>query len=652
MKPAGSTAPVFPFTALVGQEKMKLALLLVSIHPQIGGLLIRGQKGTAKSTAVRGLAAMMASLSEPRRSILVELPLGATEEMVVGTIDFEAALREGKSFFLPGLLHRAHEGMLYVDEANLLDDHLVDCILDATESGVNYIEREGLSIRHPSRFALVGSMNPEEGELRPQLLDRFGLAVEVEGDADIENRVMLMRRRESFDRDQAAFILAFQEADRQSAERIAYAKQRVSEVTVPSHLLGFIAEICTVNNTAGHRADLAMERAARALAAWRGRDEVTFEDIQTVAPMALLHRTRQSAPPDLSPPPPPDNDKDSKDRETNPPPLDKSDTAKREPKNDAPSSSNTENQSSDTDDRNSAPPPTDKSETSEDSPEEKVWEVGRTYRVRSIVSEKDKRLRTGSGRRSRSRSGNKHGRYIRSTAKRRNDDIALDATLRAAAPFQVARRKASEQKLAVHIFESDIREKIRERRMGNVLIFAVDGSGSMGANRRMAETKGAVMSLLMDAYQKRDKVSMVVFRGREATIVLPPTGSVHLASRLLTDLPIGGRTPLSAGLCRVETVLSQVKRKDPFVKPIVIFITDGKANAAMGDTPAHLEALSMAAALSQKFEDTRFIVVDTEPKGAVRLELAKDLAVALSADYFEPEELRANELIDIIKENY
>ncbi len=642
---ATKMSQVFPFAALVGQEQMKLALSLLAIHPAIGGLLLRGQKGTAKSTAVRGLAALM---NTPRFR-WVDLPLGATEEMVVGAVDFEAALKHGEHRFLPGLLQRVHGGVLYIDEVNLLDDHLVDCILDASESGVNRVEREGLRICHPSRFALVGSMNPEEGELRPQLLDRFGLAVEVVGDADPERRVSLMRRRERFDRCQAELLAAFQKETEAMRARIAYARTIIDRVAVPGRLIGFIVEICRGNNVAGHRADLAIARAARAHAAWMGRDEVTEEDIQTVAPLALLHRARDEAPPTPPEPPPQSDSEKNDDTQTEAPEQ----SGERENAHDSGDDKDSGDRPLSRDD-NQTPDAPDETEHHDfgTSEEETVFDVGASFRVRALPSKNDQKRRCGSGRRTRSRSANKHGRYVRSTTERRNDDIALDATLRAAAPFQLARKAAAASPLAVHIRDSDVREKIRERRLGNVLVFAVDGSGSMGAMQRMVETKGAILSLLLDAYQKRDKVALVVFRGREAEVILPPTGSVSLASRLLTEFPIGGRTPLTAGLGRLSEVLSQVTRKDPTARPIAVVITDGKANAALGEGPAHLEALDIAFKIGRGFEQTRFIVVDTEQKGAVRLGLAKSLANALRADCFEPETLRAHDLVNLVKETY
>ena len=638
---SGPSSVIFPFAALVGQEQMKLALCLSAIHPSIGGLLLRGQKGTAKSTAVRGLAALL-------NERWVDLPLGATEEMVVGTVDLEAALQHGEPRFLPGLLRRAHENMLYIDEVNLLDDHLVDCILDAAESGINRVEREGMQVAHPSVFTLVGSMNPEEGELRPQLLDRFGMAVEVLGDPDPGRRATLMRRREQFDANPLGLAETFREDSEALRARILRARALLERTVLPGRLLGYIVEICRAQNVAGHRADLSVARAARAHAAWMGRDEVNEDDIQVVAPMALLHRTRDAAPPPppAQPPSPPQNPKDDADKKPD------ESGAQQQPADAHPESNAEENAPapSDTDDEaNGAPeaPPTRGNEARD---EETIFEVGAPFRVRSICADTDTKRRCGSGRRTRSRSANKHGRYVRSTTVRRNNDIALDATLRAAAAFQKARRTNDSNTLAIHIRESDIREKVRERRLGNVLVFAVDGSGSMGAMQRMVETKGAIMSLLLDAYQKRDRVALVVFRGQEAKTVLPPTSSIVTASRLLSALPIGGRTPLSAGLCRLSEVLIRILRKDPAARPIAMLITDGKANAAMGDEPAHREAIEIATKMGRRFEQTRFIVVDTEQKGAVRLGLAKTIASALSADCFEPETLRAQDLVTIIKE--
>ena len=675
--PSISTPPIsaparrgYPFSAILAQDDMKLALLLNAINPAIGGVVVRGEKGTAKSTAARGLRELLPRRADGGLPAFVDFPLGATEDMVIGSIDFESAIRDGAPRFQPGILARAHEGVLYIDEVNLLDDHLVDSILDAAESGENIVEREGQSLRHPSRFILVGTMNPEEGELRPQLLDRFGLAVSIVGERDAALRVELLKRREAFDAGPDAFRLAYRDAEAALAQRIAAARERLPEVAIARHLVNFIAEICTRNHVAGHRADIVIARAACAFAAWEGRSDVKADDILKVAPMALLHRTRAGAP-DMPPPPPPppepqeeqEQDAQEDDSSTQPPPEesenpqppDSASPEERPPEADEAADAGQETASA-------APPAPDdaaqddaNTADSEDPPDE-VQEIGATFSVRQIRRPaKDQILRTGSGRRSRSRSASKQGRYIKSTARRQGrNDLALDATLRAAAPYQKARRAradAQARAMAVLVEVDDVREKIRERRIGNFLLFVVDGSGSMGAQRRMVETKAAIMSLLLDAYQKRDKVAMVIFRGRKAEVALPPTNSVERAARLLADLPIGGRTPLSAGLAEAANVLRQVLRKEPNILPLVILMTDGRANAALGEGVPRDEALRIAQALRERFGTTQFAVVDTEAPGVVRLDLARQLAGVLGASYFKVEDLRAEDLVSIAKEH-
>lgn len=645
---------VYPFSAILAQEEMKLALLLNAVNPSIGGVVVRGQKGTAKSTAARGLRDLLPCDEAGRSPAFVDFPLGATEDMVIGSIDFEAAVRSGEVRFQPGLLARAHKGVLYIDEVNLLDDHLVDSILDAAETGANVVEREGQSLRHAARFILIGTMNPEEGELRPQLLDRFGLAVAIEGEADPALRVELLKRREAFDADPDGFLAAHAAAEADLARRIAEARARLGEVRIPNHLVGFITEICTRNHVAGHRADIVIARAAAALAAWEGRSDVSADDILKVAPLALLHRMR-SGTPEMPPPPPPPPEPEDNEDETEAPDDAETPEAEAPPPEGEPEP---QGEGEEAGDEAPAPPPerredaAERPESPDDDPPEDIQEVGAPFTVRKIERQSvDQVLRTGSGRRSRSRSASKQGRYVKSTSRRGRNDLALDATIRAAAPYQIVRRAAAVRELAVHIAEGDIREKVRERRVGNFLLFVVDGSGSMGAQRRMVETKAAIMSLLLDAYQKRDKVAMVSFRHRGAAVVLPPTNSVDRAAKLLADLPIGGRTPLTAGLGEAANVLRQALRKEPSLLPLVIVMTDGRANAGLGAAPPHEEALKAAAALAERYPAAQFVVVDTEAPGVVRLDLARKLAAALGAAYFKVADLRAEDLVSIAKEH-
>ncbi len=668
---------IFPFSAICGQEQLKLALILNVINPGIGGVLIRGEKGTAKSTAVRALAALLPGIAvvrncpyncDPNRPQylcsrcrkgrievthrpvqVVTLPLNATEDRVTGGIDFSRAVRKGTRVAEPGLLAKAHRGILYVDEVNLLDDHVVDIILDSAASGRNVIEREGISLSHASRFVLVGTMNPEEGELRPQLLDRFGLCVEVKAIANKEDRVLLMERREAYDASPQDFIMRFDAENKRIAEQIVRARHTLKTIHVPKHLRSLACQLAIENNVAGHRADLIIEQAARALAALKERHEVTVDDVLEVAPLVLCHRRR-----DAAPPPPPSSEEHDQDHET-PPENNQEETHEQ---HEHPHEEQAEERDSTGIQTDGEAPPEEgegeesnnqeKREGRQEKPLEQVFPVGETFKVRKFTVPKDRLFRRGSGRRSRTRSARNQGRYVKSTSSRNTGDVALDATIRAAAPYQSRRR--NENGLAVVIRPGDVREKIRERRIGNFLLFLVDASGSMGARGRMVASKGAIMSLLLDAYQKRDRIAMVSFRGDKAVVNLPPTSSIELAARYLSEMPVGGKTPLSAGLARSYEVLRGYLMRDPTARPIVLIVTDGRSNVALGEKNPREEALELAGRMAMD-ERVRFIVVDIESPGLIRFGLARKLAIALDAQYFRIEDLKADTLLNVAKEN-
>lgn len=672
----------FPFPAIVGQEDLKLSLLLNAINPRTGGVLIRGEKGTAKSTAVRALASLLPeiemiegcqfSLSPEeatsrcdhcrlcdrqgvvsRRPVrVITLPLNATEDRVAGGIDFEKTTRDGIRTVQPGLLARAHRGILYIDEVNLLDDHLIDVILAAAAEGVNRIEREGVSLAHPARFILVGTMNPEEGDLRPQLLDRFGLCVEIKAETDREARVLTMEQRETFDTGSAEFIERFTAETKELAQRVSNAGLLLPKVHISGRLRVLISELCVEARVAGHRADLIIEQAARSLAAFSERTEVEEEDISRVAPLALRHRQREPAPP---PPPPEEKEYDHHDHSHDKKPPDEQNEQEEQPRNQ-------ENQSGEEEQH---PPDSQsgqdmgESSTGGGNPDEsrepqktvnpdaleKVFKVGTTFKVKPFTATKDRVFRRCSGRRSRSRISGLQGRYVKSTLPRGANDVALDATLRAAAPYQRYRQSTC----AIALRPEDLREKVRERRIGNFLLFVVDASGSMGARGRMTATKGAIMSLLHDAYQKRDKVAMISFNKAEARLNLPPTSSIDLAARLLAEMPVGGRTPLNAALVKADETLRGQLVRDPTSRPIVVLITDGRSNVALGNGKPIDECLELARRLARD-ERIRFILVDTEEQGLIRFGLAVKIADALDGRYFQTEDLKADTLLDLIKD--
>jgi magnesium chelatase subunit D len=680
--------PLYPFSAIVGQERMKLALLLNAVDPAVGGVLIRGEKGTAKSTAARALARLLPEIAvrkgcvfscDParpvewcaacreadsggssiihRRARLVTLPLNATEDMLAGGLDFSATVKDGVRSFQPGLLARAHRGILYIDEVNLLDDHLVDIILDAAASEVNVVEREGLAFRHAAHFAIVASMNPEEGSLRPQLLDRFGLCVQVVSAADPGLRVQLIERREAFETDPGGFCRAFADEERALSDRIRRARRLLPAVGLSSHLREYIGELTMSRHVAGHRADLVIVRAAAAHAALDGRETVEVKDVLEVAELALLHRSRDALPP--APPPRPQN----RDNHESPESPDE-EAPDRSPEDNPGDTASPPPEAADASDQSAAdrsppgppPPPAnrspaDRSETDEGPGQDACFATGDAFQVKRLAPPEDRLARRGSGRRLRTRTADKQGRYVRSRYRPESRDtardVAVDATLRAAAPYQLSRRAAT-GKSNIVIYRRDWREKVREKKIGSFILFVVDGSGSMGARGRMVASKGAVMSLLLDAYQKRDRLAMIAFRRREAQLLLPPTSSVDVAGKLLREMPVGGRTPLSAALVKAhETLLPQLRR-DPNLRPLVILVTDGKANVALDEKNQPVEeSLRLARHIGH---DNRigWIVVDTEERTGVCFGLARRIAAALGGEYYRIDALRASCLVDVV----
>lgn len=676
---------VYPFTAIVGQEKMKKGLILNAINPKIGGVLIRGEKGTAKSTAVRALAVLLPEINvvqgcsfncNPedknhlcnkctkvlnsgqklqtvlRKVQVIELPVSATEDRVAGTLDFQYAVKYGKCKFEPGILAEAHRGIVYVDEVNLLDDHIVDILLDTAAMGINVVEREGVSYSHLSEFVLVGTMNPEEGELRPQLLDRFGLCVEVQGTNELYERVEIIKRRDAFDNDPIDFIEKWQWQEQKLKCEISKAREILHEVTISDENIKLITKLSIEAFVSGHRADIVMDTTARTIAAWHGRKNVIEEDVYEAAELALLHRASQASPPPQEPEPPEKEEESNDEEKKNEEKKSEEEKNEEQPQNEKEQSKN-EKKNSDMEEQqkdeiNEEDQDKDEMNVPPSSGEKEfVFSVGQPFQVKPITYDKDRILRKGSGRRSNTKTASKAGRYIRSTMNRKNNDLALDATLRAAAPYQIYRCRDD---VAVAIESSDIRCKLREKRIGNFLLFVVDASGSMGADRRMEESKGAVLSLLLDAYQKRDKIGMIAFKGDSAEVILPPTNSVELAHKLLEEMPTGGKTPLSSALNKAYEVSKAQLFKDENTSPMLIIISDGKGNVSMGSDKPLVEAAKVAETIQEE-ERIKTLVIDVEKKSFVSFGLAKELALKLGAKYYKVDELKANTLVQAVKDN-
>jgi magnesium chelatase subunit D len=613
---------------------MKTALLLNAVYPAIGGVLIRGEKGTAKSTAARALRALLPPLHvidgcpfhcDPdtpwpdcphcgalteRRVIeaavpFIDLPLGATEDRVLGTLDFERALREGRRAFQPGLLASAHRGILYIDEVNLLPDHLVDVLLDAAALGVNTVQREGISASHPARFLLIGTMNHEEGDLRPQLLDRFGLMVEVTGPREPQVRTEVVRRRLAFESDPIAFTAQWEGEQVALRRRIGEARELLPQVQLDESLLAVISRLCCEFEVDGLRADIVMHKTARALAALDGRTESTTDDVRKAAEVVLPHRRRR--------------------RPFEQPHLD------REQLNDSLARAQSPKQESETPDSEDGP--------SGNADSECVFNPASPQPVRRIEVAPSQGTSSAMPRGRRNPTPTRQrGHYIRAVADEKATDLAVDATIRAAVlrGGQVDGRPVIEP--------ADLHRKERAGKTGTLILFVVDASGSMAARRRMEVVKGAVLDLLRSAYEQRDEVGVITFRGTQAELLLSPTGSVELADRALRALPTGGRTPLAHALVAAGEVMRQARRAKPDVPTLMVLLSDGKANVPLPETTADPWQQALTAAEEFAGEGWPALVLDTDA-GFVRMGRATVLAQALGAECLPLDGLSAEALL-------
>ncbi len=644
---------------------MRFALILNAINPRIGGVLIRGDKGTAKSTAVRSLADLLETIqvasdcpfncnpenpedmcdlcyqksqsnqitAVEKKTPVVDLPLGATEDRVVGSLNVERAIKEGIKALEPGILAAANRGILYIDEVNLLDDHVADVLLDAAAMGVNIVEREGVSVAHPSKFILVGTMNPEEGEIRPQLLDRFGLQVSVAGIEDVEQRMQIAKIAEAFDLDPEGFAKEWQQEQVDMKQKISRARQLLSQVSMSDDLLRLIASTCIDLGVKTHRAEIVITRTAKTIAAFDGRTEVNQEDVKKAMELALAHRMRSRPfePPTLN-----------KER------LEKSMSQKQH-------EHQHQDQKPEQQKKNEQQPqePSEQKDTDQKQaakPQERIFEIGTPIDVRAItMPRKRDRIarRKTSGRRMNTLALRNRGRYLRQKMPQEGKDIAIDATIRAAAPYQWVRSGPN----AIIVKDEDIREKERVGKTSAVVLFVVDASGSMGANQRMESAKGAVLSLLMDSYQKRDKIGMIAFKGKEAEIILPPCTSVDLALGRLRELPTGGKTPLSAGLSRGLQLLQGELRKDEESKLMMVLISDGRANEGMG---GKIKDELMAISERIKHLGIHTIVIDSEVVDSsfldMRLGYCHQIADQCQGKYYPLSSLTPESLLRIVDE--
>jgi magnesium chelatase subunit D len=643
----------FPLAALVGQEQLKSALLLCAVNPGIGGVVIRGDKGSAKSTAARGLAAVMAPIervagcayncmpgqptatcevcnhSQPALETspvpFVNLPLGASEDRVLGSLDFERALKDGRKAFQPGLLASAHRGILYIDEVNLLPDHLVDVLLDAAAMGINRVQREGLSVQHPARVALVGTMNQEEGELRPQLLDRFGMMVEVLAPQEPRLRAEIVRRRLAWEANSDEFNSAWHSQQTALREQVLRAQALLPKVSITEGLLLLISELCCSQGVTSLRADLVMNKAARALAALHGRTSVEPDDLAQAAALVLPHR-RRAKPFDR-----PGLDQEALERLLHPAKVPSAHKGSSDWRN-SDGVERGDRQRNDT--RPNGPEP--EAQSPDGAPVEHIFAPG-SFAPPPRIELKSSPADGGAlGRRSHS-AESRHGRDVRVIQDERPTDLAVTATLH----HSLLRTGGLSTGGQLEVTKADLHQKVKAGRQGSLILFVVDASGSMAALQRMEMVKATVVSLLHDAYQRRDEVGVIGFRGTQAELLLPPTRSVDMAEQQLRDLPTGGRTPLAHALQTAFEVLNRSSGASR-PEPLLIVLSDGKANVPIDEQgDAWQQSLEWARALAKK--GVAALVLDTEV-GFVRMGRAEALAEALDAQCLSLEGFSAQTL--------
>ena len=640
----------YPFTAIVGQDLMKLALILNAINPKIGGVLIKGTKGTAKSTAVRALADLLPeievikdcpfncnpkNLKESCHSCqdkiiagdikeeniilkemrVINLPINSTEDRVVGTIDIKEALMKGIKALEPGILAEANRNILYIDEVNLLADNVADILLDSAAMGLNIIEREGISFHHPSNFILIGTMNPEEGNLRPQLLDRFGLSVDVERIENVDQRVLIIKYVEDFQKDTNNFYSKFKKKQKDLRNKIVKARKSLNLVQISEEDLKKIAQLCIDFQTDGHRADITITRTAKTVAVFNDRTVVNEDDIKIAAKLSLSHRLRRLPFEDQT-----FNEKDLEDM------FEKQKELK-----------------------------TDKNNLNDITGDhqilnikEEVFEINKDIKADKIIQKKKIRKEMNiSGQRIIHPTTSVRGKYIGGQKPRglkipMSHDIALNETLNEAA-LEPENRDAIKNGGNLIIKKEHIHIKKRMGKSSYLIIFCVDASGSIGANGRMEVVKGIIFSILQSNYVYRDKVSLIVFRKDKAEIILPPTRSTDLAYKLLKEIPTGGTTPLVAGLIKAMDVALEENRKESGYIPLIILLTDARGNVYYKD--AIDDVLKTGEQISKHNIGT--IIIDVEDSN-VKLEICKKLAKSANAAYYHIDNLNDEKLNEIL----